>query len=98
FLRDALPHARALRVRPASSRPVGAGDDPAGPRRLAVRRDEGEQQGRYTDHDEGVGEVEGRPVAKVEEVRDVAQTDTVEEVRDAPADHEPERNGQHRMS
>src|SRR5205823_6139634 len=31
FLRDALLHARALRVRTASPRPVGARDDPAGP-------------------------------------------------------------------
>ena len=49
------------------------------------------------DHDERVGEVERRPPAHVEEVGHVAQPDAVGEVREAAAEHEPERHGQHRM-
>ena len=49
------------------------------------------------DDDEGVGEVERRPEAEVEEVGHVAEPDAVDEVRDAAADQQPERDGQHRV-
>src|SRR5207302_10093176 len=48
-----------------------------GPGRLVVRGHERQQQSRYAYDDEGVGEVEGRPVLEVEEVRDVPEPDPV---------------------
>src|SRR5919206_4348328 len=65
--------------------------------RLAVGEDHREEQDSDPDDDEAVSEVEGRPEAQVEEVRDVPEPDAVDEVRDAAADHEPERDGQDRM-
>ena len=59
---------------------------------------EREQQDRDADDDERVGEVERRPGLEVEEVGDAAEPDAVDEVRDAAADHEPERNRQHRVA
>src|SRR5436190_9644023 len=65
--------------------------------RLALGGDQRRQQDADTDHDEAVGEVERRPVAQVEEVGDVPQPHPVEEVREAAADHEPERDRQYRV-
>src|ERR671934_2276742 len=65
--------------------------------RLAIGEDEREQQDRDPDDDEAVREVEGRPEAQVEEVRDVPEPHAVDEVRDAAADDEPERDGQDRV-
>src|SRR5919199_135933 len=65
--------------------------------RLAVGEDHREEQDPDADDDEAVREVEGRPEAQVEEVRDVPEPDAVDQVREAPPDHEPERDGQHRM-
>src|ERR671935_191525 len=56
--------------------------------RLAVGEDQREEQDPDPDHDEAVREVEGRPKAQVEEVRDVPEPDAVDEVRDASADDE----------
>src|ERR687888_1684295 len=65
--------------------------------RLAVGEDQREEQDPDPDDDEAVREIEGRPEAQVEEVRDVPEPDAVDEVRDAAADHEPERDGQDRV-
>jgi hypothetical protein len=51
---------------------------------------------RDADDDEAVGEVERGPVLEVEEVRHVPEPHAVDQVRDAAADHEPERDGQAR--
>ena len=56
------------------------------------------EQDRDADHDEAVGEVERRPPAEVDEVGHVAQPDPVDEVREAAADQQAERGGQHRMA
>src|SRR5439155_27303658 len=98
LLRNALLHARALRVRPPSSRSIGARDNPPRARRLAVRNDQRKQQSRNTDDDEGVREIESRPVAKIEEVRHMTEAHTVEEVRDATDVHEAERDRYIRMT
>ena len=45
-----------------------------------VGREERAEQDRDADHDEAVGKVEGRPVAKVDEVGHVPEPDTVDEV------------------
>src|SRR5919204_3651206 len=66
--------------------------------RLAIGEDQREEEDPDADHDEAVGEVEGRPEAQVEEVGDVSEADGVGEVRDAAADHEPERDGQDRVA
>src|SRR5919202_3837243 len=66
--------------------------------RLAVGEDHREEQDPDPDDDEAVRQVEGRPEAQVEEVRDVPEPDAVDEVRDAAANHEPERNGQDRVT
>src|SRR5918911_2543463 len=65
--------------------------------RLAVGEDHREEQDPHPDDDEAVREVEGRPEAQVEEVRDVPESHAVDEVRDAAADHEPERDRQDRV-
>ena len=44
------------------------------------------------DHDEAVGQVERRPVAEVDEVGHVALADAVDQVRDAAADEQPQRD------
>ena len=70
------------------------------PRRGLVRSDadeRGEQQP-DADDDEGVGEIERRPVGEVEEVGDVTEPDPVDQVRDAAADHEPERDREQRVA
>src|SRR5919197_3274432 len=66
--------------------------------RLTVGEDQREEEDPDADDDEAVGEVEGRPEAQVEEVRDVSEADAVDEVRDAAADDEPERDGQNRVA
>ena len=66
-------------------------------RRLRVRPEQAGEQDRHPEHDERVGEVEGGPVADVDEVGDVPEAHAVDEVRDAAADHEPERGRQDRM-
>src|SRR5438034_6035533 len=86
--------ARASLVRPSSPRSTVATDDRARPRRLSVGGHERQQQSRYAYDDEGVGQVEGRPIFEVEEVRDVPEPDPVGEIRDAATDYEPERNRQ----
>src|SRR5215216_2087270 len=68
------------------------------PALVPIRRHQSEEQDDDADDDERVGEVEGRPVAEVEEIDDVAQADAVDEVRDAPADDEAERDRQNRMA
>src|SRR5579862_9606593 len=65
--------------------------------RNMLRGEERAEQDRDADDDEAVGEVEGGTVAEVEEVGDVAEPHAIQEVRRAPADHEPECDGQHRM-
>src|SRR5437867_3136733 len=65
--------------------------------RLAVGEDHREEQDPDADDDEAVREVEGRPEAQVEEVRDVPEPDAVDEIRDTAADHEPEGDGQDRV-
>ena len=65
---------------------------------LSLHEDERYDEDPDADHDEAVREIEGRPVAEVEEVGDQAQPDAVGEVRDAAADDEAERDGQHRMA
>src|SRR5205823_3219317 len=61
-------------------------------------RHQREQQDRDPDGDEAVGEVERRPVLQVEKVRDVTEPHTVDEIRDAASDDEPERDRQHRVT
>src|SRR3954447_17662589 len=68
---------------PAAGRPVGG-------------HERAEQDG-DPDDDEAVGEVEGGPVAKVEEVRHVAEAHPVGEVGDAAADEESHGDGQKRV-
>src|SRR5918911_4448490 len=65
--------------------------------RLAFGEDQRDEQDPDSDDDEAVREVEGRPEAQVEEVRHVPEPHPVDEVRDAAADNEPERDGQDRM-
>src|SRR5205814_2018 len=66
--------------------------------RCTVGCNEREQQDRDADDDETVREVERGPELEVEEVRDVPEPNPVDEVRDAAADHEAERNRKHRMT
>ena len=68
------------------------------PARIPVRGYERKQQSRDAEDDERVGEIEGRPVLEVQEVRHVSEPDPVGQIRDAAPDHEPERNGQNRMT
>ena len=69
---------RAARPRPRRGRRLSAGS------RLAdQQRDE---QDRHADDDEAVREVEGRPVAQVEEVGHVPEPDPVDQVRGRAAD------------
>ena len=84
-----------LEVSQASSRRAArrSAPDP----RLPLRGHEGEEQCGHADDDEGVGEVERRPEAKVEEVRDVTDAEAVDEVPEASADQESERDRQDRM-
>src|SRR5262245_28444917 len=63
-----------------------------------VGEDERAEEDRDADDDEGVREVEGRPGDEVEEVRHVPEPDAVDEVGDAPAEDEAERDRQHRMA
>src|ERR671936_2778855 len=65
--------------------------------RLTVGEDQRKEQDPDPDDDEAVCEVEGRPEAQVEEVGDVPEPHAVDEVRDAAADHETERDGQDRV-
>ena len=65
---------------------------------LSLGEDECGEEDADPDHDEAVREVERRPVAEVEEVGDEAEPHAVGEVRDAAADHEPERDRQHGMA
>jgi len=62
-----------------------------------IGEDERAEQDRDADHDEGVGEVERRPGDEIEEVGDVPEANSIDEVRDASAEHETERDGQHGM-
>ena len=63
-----------------------------------VGRDERGEEQPDADDDEGVGEVERRPVGEVEEVGDMAEPDTIDQVRDAAADNEPERDREQRVA
>src|SRR5688500_635240 len=71
--------------------PTGLGDRPANAR-LALGGDKRGEQDGDADDDERVGEVEGGPEAQVEKVGHVAEPESVDEVRQAPADQEPERH------
>src|SRR6266511_4190047 len=62
-----------------------------------VREHEHGEQNADADHDEAVREVERRPPLQVEEVGHVPQPDTVDEVREAASDDEPERDRQDGM-
>ena len=106
--RAAAPPRRASRP-PAARRDSGRAarprprrdDEPLqrlGRPRLSLGEDERGEEDPDPDHDEAVGEVERRPVAEVEEVGDEAEPHAVGEVRDAAADHEAERDRQHRMA
>ena len=64
----------------------------------AIAEDERAEEDRDADDDEGVREVERRPRDEVEEVGHVPEPDAVDEVGDASADDEPERDGQDRMA
>src|SRR5438552_17472366 len=66
-------------------------------RRLAVGRDEREEEDRDADDDEAVGEVERGPELEVQEVRHVSEPHAVDEVRETAADHETEGDRQHRV-
>ena len=92
---------RAARKRSSRSPPASAGTppvhqaSPVGSGRAgcgACRAAQAQQQQRHADHDEGVGQVEGRPVRQVDEVRHVAVSDTVGQVRDAAADQQAQRH------
>src|SRR3954451_16998353 len=92
--------ARAVAGRPGSLLPSSdvRRNDSSLRRRLSIRGYQGHQQGRDADDDERVGEVERRPVAEVEEVRDVAEPHTIEQIRDAAADHEAQCDRKHGMT
>ena len=66
--------------------------------RFSLGEDERGEQDADADHDAAVRDVEGRPVAEVEEVGHEAEPHAVGEVREAAADHEAERHGQHGMA
>ena len=82
----------AVEPRPPQGRESGESPTRRGAAVAAVGARERGEQHRDADDDEGVREVERRPVAEVEEVRHVAEPDAVEQVRDAAADHEAERD------
>src|SRR3954454_22514322 len=65
--------------------------------RVPLGRDESREKNADADDDEAVGEVERGPVTQIEEVGHVAEAHAVEQVAEAAADHEAERNGQDRM-
>src|SRR5437762_3000540 len=93
------PPATAWPSKPWTSVPVawpaaGCTTRPAG---LAIGRDEGREQDRDADDDEAVRKVERGPEAQVEEVGHVAEPHAVDQVREAPADDEPERDRQERV-
>ena len=95
----AARRARGRAARPAASQERESGASPRrGRRRGPVGGHERGEQDADADDDERVGEVEGRPPAQVEEVRDVPEPHAVEQVRDAAAEHEAERDGQHRVA
>src|SRR5437870_2056152 len=71
--------------------------DAPGAARLAVRGDERREQDRDAHDDEAVREVERGPEAQVEEVGHVPEPHAVDQVREAAADHEAERDGQERV-
>jgi hypothetical protein len=60
-----------------------------------IGEDERTEEDRDADDDESVREVERRPGDEIEEVRDVAEPNAIDEVRDAPSQHETESNGEH---
>jgi hypothetical protein len=61
----------------------------------AVAENERPEDDRYPHDDERVGEIERGPRIQVEEVGHVAETDAVDQVRDASAENEAERHRQH---
>src|ERR671924_1680841 len=65
--------------------------------RLPVGEEQRPDEDRHPGDDEAVREVERRPVAKIEEIRDMAEPDAVGEVRRAPAEEEAERDGKDRV-
>jgi len=69
----------------------------AGPVLRSVSPRESAEEGGDADDDEDVGQVESGPEAKIEEVRDMAEPDAVDEVRDAAAEHEAECDREHGM-
>ena len=98
--REATARKRSSRSPAASGRddePCVGADAPA---RRGGRRATSSAPSRMrdADDDEAVGEVEGGPVAQVEEVGHVPEPDPVDEVRVAAADQEPERDRQHGMA
>jgi len=62
-----------------------------------AEQDRGEEDA-DSDDDECVGEVEGGPVAEVQEICHVAEPDPVDQVRRAPADQQSERDRQNGMA
>src|SRR4051812_49915721 len=83
---------RSRRAPAASSGTRSRVTNGAGAPWLTFRAQQRREQDEDAHDDERVGEVERRPVAEVEKVGDVAQAHAVEEIGEAPADHEPERD------
>ena len=89
---DRAVEALGLRGAKSESCQLGGAGASLGRPRQGLRR------GGDADDDEDVGEVERGPVTQVEEIRHVAEPDAVDEIRDAAAEHEAERDREYRMS
>ncbi len=63
-----------------------------------VSKDERAEEDGHPDDDERVGEIERWPRDEIEEVRHVPEAYTVDQVGDAPAEDESERDRKHRMT